>query len=506
MTDRVPTSIEKLETGIAGFDELAQGGLPKGRTTLVSGTSGSGKTVFAIQFLAEGIRRGAEGGVFVTFEEPPKDIRKNVLGLGWDIERWEDEGKWTFVDASTESQPETVVSGPYDLGALLARVEHAVKKLGAARVAIDSFGALLNVFDDAGTVRRELFRIASALKRLGVTSVLTAECPMNGGGLSRWGVEEFVSDNVVVLRNVASGESRRRTLEVVKLRGAGHHRGEFPFSIVAGRGIVSMPLSTMALDQRSSDLRITSGNPGVDRMCGGGFFRDSVVLVSGATGIGKSLLTTGFIAGGVSAGEPCLYLGFEESRDQLARNAAGWGVDFAAMEQEGKLRIVCQYPEAAGLEDHLIRIQDAVDRYRPLRVAVDSLSALERVARTEGFREFAISLTAFLKARQIAGLLTSTTPALVGGTSVTEAHISTIADAIILLRYVEIYGEMRRGIAVLKLRGSSHDREIREFTIDGSGMHIGNPFRKVTGILSGNPVHVSNEEIERLGEMFREEP
>ena len=147
-----------------------------------------------------------------------------------------------------------------------------------------------------------------------------------------------------------------------------------------------------------------------------------------------------------------------------------------------------------------------MDRYRPLRVAVDSLSALERVARTEGFREFAISLTAFLKARQIAGLLTSTTPALVGGTSVTEAHISTIADAIILLRYVEIYGEMRRGIAVLKLRGSSHDREIREFTIDGSGMHIGNPFRKVTGILSGNPVHVSNEEIERLGEMFREEP
>jgi circadian clock protein KaiC len=254
--------------------------------------------------------------------------------------------------------------------------------------------------------------------------------------------------------------------------------------------------------RRSSQERISSGVPELDAMCGGGFFRDSVILVSGATGTGKTLLSTEFIAGGATTGERCLLLGFEESREQLFRNAIGWGRDFAQMERDEMLRVVCVYPEAAGLEDHLLRIKDEIERFKPGRVAIDSLSALERVSQPKSFREFVIDLTSFIKEREIAGMFTATTPTLLGGQSVTESHISTITDSIILLRYVELYGEMRRGLTVLKMRGSPHDKEIREFTIDSTGLHIGNAFRNVNGILSGNPRHTPPGELERLTQLF----
>jgi circadian clock protein KaiC len=256
------------------------------------------------------------------------------------------------------------------------------------------------------------------------------------------------------------------------------------------------------LKQKSSDLRVSSGNEELDRMCGGGFFQDSVILVSGATGTGKTLMVTEFIDGGVKAGEKCLLFAFEESREQLFRNAIGWGVDFKKMESEGKLKVVCEYPEVIGLEDRLIVMKSIMQQFKPNRVAVDSLSALERGATIRGFREYVIALTSFIKHQEISGLFTATTPTLMGGTSVTEAHISTLTDSIILLRYVELYGEMRRGLTVLKMRGSQHDKDIREFTIDNKGMHINKPFRNIVGILSGNPVHVKPEEIERLENLF----
>ena len=240
-------------------------------------------------------------------------------------------------------------------------------------------------------------------------------------------------------------------------------------------------------------------------MCGGGFFRDSVVLLSGATGCGKTLITTEFIAGGVESGERCLLFAFEESRDQLFRNAHGWGIDFARMEAEGQLKVICEYPESASLEDHLIAIKAIIDDFKPNRVAVDSLSALERVSTIKGFREFVIGLTSYIKHRELAGLFTATTSNLLGGSSVTETHISTITDSIILLRYVEMYGEMRRGITVLKMRGSTHDKQIREFSIDGAGMHIGKPFRNVSGILSGLLSHYAPGEVERLRTLFQED-
>ncbi|HIJ37754.1 MAG TPA: circadian clock protein KaiC [Rhodospirillaceae bacterium] len=477
--------IEKIETGISGFDLISNGGLPKGRTTLVSGTAGSAKTVFAVQFLAEGIRRYDEAGVFVTFEEVPEDIRRNVKSLGWDIEAWEAKGKWVFVDGSPDTDEDHIEAGRYDLGALLVRIEHAVTKVGATRLSMDSLGAIFAQFRDAAIVRSELFRIASTLRQLKVTSLMTSERTQEYGEIARFGVEEFVADNVVILRNVLEEEKRRRTMEILKYRGTSHQKGEFPFTIVSGRGILAIPLSSMELKQKSSVVRVTSGNPELDDMCGGGFFRDSIILVSGATGTGKTLITTEFLNGGAALGERCLLFAFEESREQLFRNAIGWGFDFEAMEASGLLKVVCSYPESASLEDHLIEVKDVIEHFKPNRIAVDSLSALERVATQKGFREFVISLTSFVKHQEVVGLFTATTPTLMGGTSVTESHISTLTDSIILLRYVEIHGTMRRCLTVLKMRGSIHDKDIREFNIDGAGMHIGNPFREVTGILGG---------------------
>lgn len=489
--------ITKLKTEIEGFDLIANGGIPRGRSTLISGTSGSAKTVFAAQFLAAGVVKAGEAGVFVTFEESPDDIRRNMHGFGWDIPSWEAEGNWAFVDASPEPGEPFVIAGGYDLGALLARIEHAVRRVDAKRIAIDSLGGVFTQLGSGAAIRHELFRIGRALRALGVTSVITSERTQEYGEISRFGVEEFVSDNVLLLRNALEGEVRRRTVEILKFRGADHHKGEWPFTIVSGEGIVVIPLAALELKQRSSATRITSGNAELDRMCGGGFFRDSIILVSGPTGTGKTLVTTQFLAGGDASKERCLLFAFEESREQLFRNALGWGIDFGAMEAEGRLKVVCRYPEAAALEDHLISMKKVIEEFRPDRVAVDSLSALERVATIKGFREFVIGLTSFIKHQEIPGIFTSTSPALLGGTSITESHISTTTDSILLLRYVELFGEMRRGLAVLKMRGSVHETQIREYTVDDGGMHIDGPFRNVVGILSGQFSHIELTEDER---------
>jgi circadian clock protein KaiC len=496
--------LEKLSTGMEGFDLIGFGGLPKGRATLLAGTAGSAKTVFALQFLVKGAELG-EAGVFVTFEETPDDLRQNMLSFGWDCVALEAARKLAFVDASPRPEEERIEAGPFDFAALVARIEASVRRIGAKRVVLDSIGAMFAQFKDPAAVRKELYRIIAALKRIDVTAIVTSERTEDYGAISRHGMEEFVADNVILVRNTLEDEKRRRTIEILKFRGTNHQKGEFPF-VVSDEGVVVIPLSSIQLRQKSTTLRIASGSVELDEMCGGGFFRDSIILVSGATGTGKTLMVTAFIAGGIAKGERCLAFCFEESRQQFFRNAAGWGFDFEQLEKDGQLKVVTDYPEIMPLENHLIRMKKIIADFKPNRVAIDSLSALERNSTPRSFREFVISLTAFVKDQEMAGLFTSTT-ALLGGTSVTEAHISSICDSIVLLRYVEVYGEMRRALTVLKMRGSPHDKEIREFNIDGSGMHLGKAFRNVTGILAGNPVQMAMapEELDRLHEMFKHE-
>jgi circadian clock protein KaiC len=481
-------TVPKTPTGIAGFDSISEGGLPRERATLIAGTAGSAKTVFAVNYLAAGITQAGENGVFVTFEDSVPDVRRNMLGFGWDIAQWEKEGKWAFVDAAPDADGPMAVVGEYDLGGLLARIQHAVKKVNAKRVSLDSLNALFVQFKEHAMLRAELFRITAVLKKMGLTVVFTGERTQEYGEVTRYGIEEFVADNVVILRNILDEERRRRTVEILKMRGTSHQRGEFPFTITSREGIVVIPLSRIELTQSSSTVRITSGVKELDRMCGGGFFRDSVILASGASGTGKTLLVTQFMSGGYKAKERSLLFAFEESKDQLFRNAAAWGMDFKAMEKKERLMVVNRYPHSMAMEDHLVEMTQMIEDFKPNRVAVDSLSALERVSSLRGFREFVIALTSTLKKKETAGLFTSTSPSLLGGTSVTEKHISTLTDSIILLRYVEAFGSMRRALVVLKMRGSHHDADIREYTIDGDGMHIGQPMREVSGVLSGHTI------------------
>ncbi|MGF6308621.1 circadian clock protein KaiC [Bradyrhizobium sp. i1.8.4] len=474
--------LERVKTGVEAFDELVMGGLPRARSTVVGGTPGSGKTVFATQFLAHGITQFDENGVLVTFEEPPADIQANMSGFGWDLAKWNREGRLAFVDASPPPNDELVI-GDFDLAGLLSRIQHAAKSVNAQRVVLDSLTQLFDHFiGDPKILRRELFHISTALKKSGLTVLMTAERNSEYGEITRHRLEEFVADNVVILRNVLYREKRRRTIEVLKMRGSHHVEGEAPFTLLGGRGVVAIPLSSLRLEQHSSTVRVTSGNAEIDEMCGGGFFRDSVTLVSGATGTGKTLLVTNFLSGGVKAGEKVIMFGYEESRGQLFRNASGWGADFAGMEADGRLKVVSLYPEAQGLPDHLLTIQGMVDEFKPNRIAVDSLSALERIAPETGFREFLISLTSFIKKREIAGLCTATSKSLIGGESASEQHISTMTDSIILLRYIQEQEVMHRGLMVLKMRGSEHAKEIRRFSIDGSGMHLGEPFKEAPNV------------------------
>lgn len=473
--------ITRVPVGIPGLDLVSHGGFPKDRLTLVSGTAGSGKTVFVGQFLASGIKENREPGVFVTFEERPASIRRNLHSFGWDIAGWEAAGTWAFVDATARYDLQTSFSGgSFDLSPLIARVMDAVGRIGATRVALDSVGALLAQFDDIGPARHALFQLATSLEEAGVTSVMTAERTEEYGPIAQYGFEEFVADNVVILRNALDGERRRRTVEILKMRGGSHLRGEHLFTLLAGEGIIVVPVAVVGMTAGTSSVRLPSGNDTLDEMCNGGLFERSLILVAGATGTGKSLLTTQFIAAGVRNGERVLFHSFEESRDQCARNARAWGIDLDEMEAAGRLKIVATAPEAASLEDHLQRMKALIDEFRPDRVAIDSLTALQRVSTVKGFREYVLGLTFHIKEHARLGLVTTTSRDFLAGESENNLHVSTISDTIFLLHYVPVGGELLRGLNVLKMRGSDHDKAVREFRITNSGMEIGEPFADIT--------------------------
>jgi circadian clock protein KaiC len=494
--------VPKLETGIEGLDFLGYGGFPEGRTTLCVGSSGSGKTVLGVEYLIRGIEKFDQPGIFVTFEERPERIIKNVKSFGWDLDKKMKEGKLAILDMAPSIMAADVVAGEYDFNVLVERIKFAIKKTKARRVVIDSINAFFTQIGATDKVRKVIFDFVDSLNALGATTLITAERTEEYGPISKYGVEEFVSDNVVIIRLVLEEERIRRTVQILKFRGSTHKQGEYPFTIT-NDGIIILPLAGMKLVQPSSTVRIHSGTKELDKMCGGGFFKDSVILVSGPTGTGKTLMTTLFTEAACKAGDKVILFAYEESREQLMRNAASWGVNLKKWETRGLLRILCEYPEVMGPEDHLIAIKKEIKAFKPKRIAIDSLSAMERVLTLKSFREFVLNLTSYVKQREVAALCTSTTKTLLGGESITEAHISTLTDAIVILRYVEMHGEMRRGLTVIKMRGSWHEKEIREYVIDGRGMHLKEPFRGVESIMTGAARSVTAYEEEELRKLTR---
>ena len=496
-----PIGVRKIRTMIEGFDDISHGGIPSGRSTLVSGTSGTGKTLFAAQFIYNGITYFDEPGVFVTFEESPQDIIQNAYSFGWDLQKLVNESKLFILDASPDPEGQDVV-GNFDLSALIERIQYAIRKYKARRVSIDSVTAVFQQYDAASVVRREIFRLVARLKQMGVTTVMTTERLDEYGPVARFGVEEFVSDNVVIVRNALEGERRRRTIEILKLRGTTHMKGEYPFTIT-NEGINIFPLGAMRLTQRSSNARVSSGVPTLDEMCGGGFFKDSIILATGATGTGKTLLVSKFLVDGCKNGERAILFAYEESRAQLSRNAYSWGIDFEEMEQQGLLKIICAYPESAGLEDHLQIIKTEISQFKPARMAIDSLSALDRGVSNNSFRQFVIGVTGFAKQEEITGFFTNTTEQFMGLHSITESHISTITDTILMLQYVEVRGQMSRAINVFKMRGSWHDKGIREFMITGNGPEIKDSFSNFERIISGVPHRINTDERSELSRIVQ---
>ncbi len=493
--------IQKIPTLIEGFDDISHGGLPFGRATLVSGTSGTGKTLFSSQFLYNGITYFDECGILVTFEESPSDIIKNAQSFGWNLQRLIDEGKLFILDASPDPEGQEVI-GNFDLSALIERLQYAINKYQAKRVSIDSITAIFQQYEAVSVVRREIFRLLARLKQIGVTTIITTERTEEYGSIASFGVEEFVADNVAILRNALEGERRRRTIEILKLRGTTHMKGEYPFTIT-NDGINIFPLGAMQLTQRSSNVRVSSGVKTLDEMCGGGFFRDSIILATGATGTGKTLLVSKFLQNGCLNGERSILFAYEESRAQLSRNAYSWGIDFEDLEKKGLLKIICAYPESAGLEDHLQIIKSEIAEFKPSRIAIDSLSALARGVSNNAFRQFVIGVTGFAKQEEITGFFTNTTDQFLGAHSITESHISTITDTILLLQYVEIRGQMSRAINVFKMRGSWHDNGIREYKITAVGPEITDSFSNYEGIISGSPTRVSVDEKAELSRIVK---
>jgi circadian clock protein KaiC len=494
-------ALTKIKTGILGFDEISKGGIPKGRTTLVSGTSGSGKTLFSIQFLYNGITEFNENGVFVTFEETPEDIMKNVKSFNWDLPLLVKQKKIVFVDASPDDA-DKIEAGKYDLSGFLGRIKNAIKAVGAKRVGIDSLSALFSRYDNPKLIRGELYKIAAELKKIGVTTVLTGERPEEKGLLARFGIEEFVSDNVVLLHNFIEGERRLRKIEILKYRGTQHDTDEAAM-LVGEEGIEIYPRPHPKMPRKSSSRKIKTGVQGLDDMGFGGFYESSTTLISGASGTGKTLLGMQFILEGAKNKERGLMLAFEESPEQLMRNADSFKWPWRQYVKNGIVKLISVYPEDHTPEEYIKIIKEMVEKEKPKRFVLDSLSGLERIYKPNKFREFVVGLNAYLKNYGVTSYLTNTTKSLLEIRSITETALSTLTDNIIILKYLELSGEMKRIINLLKVRGSDHDKGLREFVIGKTGTVIGESFKGVKGLLAAQAevVRTPTEVMKKLYEL-----
>ncbi len=473
-------TLPKCPTGIAGFDAITEGGLPRGRPSLVCGRAGCGKTLFAMTFLVRGATAFDEPGVFMSFEETGEDLAQNVASLGYDLPALIAAGRLVMDHVRVE-RSEIEETGEYDLEGLFIRLGHAIRTVGAKRVVLDTLEALFSGLSDTALLRAELRRLFAWLKEQGVTAIITAE--RGEGGLTRNGLEEYVSDCVVLLDNPVSGGVTTRRLRVVKYRGSAHGANEYPFLIDAD-GISVLPVTDAVLEHETSDATISSGVEGLDAMLGaGGFFRGSSVLVSGEAGTGKTSLASHFADAACRRGERCLYFAYEESPLQIERNMRSIGLDLAPWTHAGLLRLRAARPSLFGLEMHLARMHREIESFRPDVVIVDPVSSLR--GDEADVHATLLRMIDLLKSRGITALMTNLIP---GGASAdrTEQGMSSLMDAWLSVVNLESNGERNRALYVLKSRGMSHSNLVREFQITDAGVRLVPAYLGASGVLTGS--------------------
>lgn len=478
----VRKSLRKSPTGIKGLDEITGGGLPTGRPTLICGSAGCGKTLFGVEFIVRGAIEYDEPGVFVAFEETAEELAENVCSLNIDLDDLIARKKLA-VDYIRIERSEIEETGEYDLEGLFIRLGHAIDSIGAKRVVLDTLETLFSGLDNVAILRAELRRLFRWLKSKGVTAVITAE--RGDGTLTRHGLEEYVSDCVIVLDHRTEGQISTRRLRVVKYRGTSHATNEFPFLIDEG-GISVLPITSLHLQHTVSKDRLSTGIPGLDAMLGGeGFYRGTSILISGTAGIGKTSFACNAVDASCRRGERCLYFAFEESEAQLLRNMSSIGLDLEKWIKSDLLRVHSTRPTLNGLEMHLTAIYKQIEKFKPQLVVIDPISNFTAAGTNTEAGLMVVRLVDYLKGHQITGILTNLNHAGTG-LEQTDIGISSIIDTWLLLRDVELSGERNRTLYILKSRGMAHSNQVREFVLSNTGVQLTDVYLGTEGVLTGS--------------------
>jgi circadian clock protein KaiC len=498
-TGRAGTAkLAKAPTGIPGLDEITGGGLPRGRPSLICGGPGCGKTLLAMEFLVRGALERGEPGVFMAFEETSEELTANVRSLGFDLDALAEQKK-LLVDHVVVDGAEIEENGEYDLNGLFIRLGYAIDAIGAKRVVLDTLESLFGGFQNQAILRAELQRLFRWLKDKGVTAIITAE--RGDGTLTRQGLEEYVSDCVILLDHRVSEQVSTRRLRVVKYRGTAHGTNEYPF-LIDEQGFSVLPITSAGLNHVASSERLSTGIARLDAMLGGqGIYRGSSVLISGTAGTGKSSLAAHLARESCARGERCLYFAFEEAESQIVRNMSSIGIDMRPWIKKGLLRFVAGRPTSTGLEMHLALMHRALREFQPRMVVVDPISNLADAGLLRDASTMLTRLIDLLKTQQITAVLTSLTT---GGEQreQTDVGISSVIDTWLLLRSIELGGERNRGLYVIKSRGMAHSNQIREFLLTAQGIDLLDVYAGADGVLTGS-MRLAQEARERAEEEAR---
>jgi circadian clock protein KaiC len=489
--------LEKAPTGIPGLDQITGGGLPLGRVTLVAGSAGAGKTLLGLNFLVAGARQYGDPGVLMTFEESAAKVALNVRSLGFDLDELQRSGLLAVLPFRVDPS-EMAAAGEFDFEPLFVILDDAIRRVGAKRVVLDTIEVLFGAFGDDTIVRSELSRLMRWLEERGVTVVLTGERG-NGSALTRHGIEEYVTDCVIVLDHRVSAEISTRRLRVVKYRGSAHGTNEYPF-LISARGVTVLPITSVALNYEASEERISTGIPRLDHMLGGGMFRGSTLMVSGTAGTGKTSLGAHMVNAACARGEQALMVLLEESPEQVLRNMRSIGLDLRPWVEAGLLRIWAARPSAYGLETHLAIFAELIEEKTPSVAVIDGIASLSNGIPSTEVNTEVISIVArkidLLKSRGITSVIT----AIGQGEEVSTVAMSSMADTWLLLRNVEANGERNRLLFVLKSRGTAHSNQMREFVLTDHGVELVDVYVGAAGVLAGS-ARVTQQAAERDEEL-----